>query len=90
MDDEQKYFVQQACSLGVMGRKNNKKETLGVFRPHDFITRAEFGTVLSRYLYGDTYNGNMQENERYAGHLQALQKAKYMKFIHTPFARELR
>lgn len=26
------------------------------FRPNDWVTRAEFGTVLSRILYGDKYN----------------------------------
>jgi hypothetical protein len=41
------------------------------FDPNATVTRAQFGTVLSRVLYGDQYNtpGNLY----YTNHLTALQ-----------------
>ena len=52
-----------ACQLGLMG------QGITAFRPYDTITRAEFGTALSRALYGNKYEGG---NPYYANHLNAL------------------
>ena len=40
------------------------------FFPNGEVTRAEFGTVLSRTLYGTIYNGG---TPYYLNHLKALQ-----------------
>jgi hypothetical protein len=45
------------------------------FRPYDTISRAEFGTALSRVLWGDQYEGG---TPYYANHLQALKSAEIM------------
>jgi hypothetical protein len=46
-----KFYIKLSCQLGLMG------QGITVFNPDGEVTRAEFGTVLSRALYGDTYNG---------------------------------
>ena len=44
-------FITTSCQLGLMG------QGITAFRPYDSITRAEFGTALSRALWGDENNG---------------------------------
>lgn len=43
------------------------------FNPNKTVTRAEFATVLSRVLFGDTYNQNWPNY--YEKHIEALSKA---------------
>lgn len=57
------------------------------FTPDAVVTRAQFGTVLSRALYGDIYNNG---DPYYADHLQALKEANIMTNISTPSATEVR
>ena len=45
------------------------------FRPYDTISRAEFGTALSRALWGNQYEGG---TPYYAKHLEALKAAGIM------------
>lgn len=90
MDSEQKQFITNACQLGIMWWKNDKTTLIEYFRPNNTVTRAEFATVLSRYLYGSQNNGDMSESGWYKAHLNALNQAKYIKVIDTPFMRELR
>lgn len=40
------------------------------FNPEGIVSRAQFGTVLSRTLYGTEYNN--ESAEYYLDHLQAL------------------
>jgi hypothetical protein len=40
------------------------------FDPEAYLTRAQFGVMFSRLLYGSLYNGNTQN--RYQNHLNAL------------------
>lgn len=46
LDADYNNWVTLACQLGIMGVWIDK------FRPNDEVTRAEFGTALSRMLYG--------------------------------------
>ena len=46
LDADYNNWVTLACQLGIMGVWIEK------FRPNDEVTRAEFGTALSRMLYG--------------------------------------
>jgi hypothetical protein len=55
-----------------MGQKIN------AFRPYDTLSRAEFGTALSRVLWGDKYEGG---TPYYANHLNALKAAGIMNQI---------
>jgi hypothetical protein len=58
------------------------------FNPTARMTRAEFGTVLSRALRGSTYN--TLKGTYYESHLQQLQKIWIMKDISAPFSMEIR
>jgi hypothetical protein len=62
-------YIIESCQLGIMG------QGIKAFRPYDTLSRAEFGTALSRVLWGDTYNGG---TPYYAKHLDALKEAKIM------------
>jgi hypothetical protein len=48
------------------------------FRPYDTISRAEFGTALSRVLWGNEYEGG---TPYYANHLNALKANAIMNQI---------
>jgi hypothetical protein len=74
-------YVVKSCQMGLMGQGIEK------FRPNDKVTRGEFGTVLSRAIWGDKYDG---ENPYYAKHLQALKDAGIMTNISDPNATEMR
>ena len=62
---EMKSYIKLSCQLGIMwvGMEN--------FNPNWLVTRAEFGTVLSRILYGNKYNN---WTPYYIEHLKALKK----------------
>ena len=74
-------YVVKACQMGLMGQGIEK------FRPNDKVTRGEFGTVLSRAIWGDKYDG---ENPFYAKHLQALKDEGIMNNIADANAIEMR
>jgi hypothetical protein len=57
------------------------------FKPKDFVTRAEFWTVLSRALWWDKYGW---WNTYYESHLKALQNEWIMKKIDVPMDKEIR
>ena len=57
------------------------------FNPNEEVNRAQFGTVLSRTLWGNQYNGG---EPFYLLHLDALQKESIMQKIDTPENKELR
>jgi len=69
-------YAVEACQLGLMGINTN-----GIFNPMGVLSRAEFGTVLSRVLFGDVYNGG---NPFYAAHLNALNQAGLMNDLSNP------
>jgi hypothetical protein len=60
-------WMTASCQLGLMGVNIQK------FNPTGTMTRAEFGTVLSRALRGDTYDTTT--GNYYEAHLQQLQKS---------------
>lgn len=78
---ELKWYIIQACQMGLMG------VGITAFNPDDVVTRAQFGTVLSRALYGDIHNDG---DPYYANHLQALKEAEIMNNISIPSASEVR
>ena len=87
--DLQNYIV-DACRLGFMGLRGDGT-VAPWFRPHDTLTRAEFGALLSRMLRWNTYNSvDPNAEDRYVGHLQALQDAGIMHYIENPSAVERR
>lgn len=88
---ETKYYTKLACKLGLMGRHADGKTKLDNFMPNEAVNRAQFWTVLSRTIYGETNNVQSGENyERYQKHLQALNEKNVMNVINTPWMVELR
>jgi len=81
LDAQYDMGVTNACQLGLMG--------VGVtnFDPYWLVDRAKFGTVLSRALYCDMYNGG---NPYYADHLAKLQDEGIMNNISNPMMLEVR
>jgi hypothetical protein len=65
-------YIILSCQLGLMG------QGITAFRPYDTISRAEFGTALSRTLWGNKYEGG---TPYYANHLNALKAAGIMNQI---------
>ena len=78
---EMRWYIIKACQLGMMG------VNITQFNPTDQVTRAQFGTVLSRALYGNTYNTG---DPYYLHHLQNLQTKKIMTQIQNPWTIEIR
>lgn len=48
---EMKFYIKLSCQLGLMGQGITK------FDPTAVVTRAQFGTILSRVLWGNRYEG---------------------------------
>lgn len=78
---ELQWYIKEACQLGIMW------VWLSSFNPNGIVTRAEFWTVLSRALFGDTYNW---WKPYYMNHLRALKDANIMSNINTPSSTEVR
>jgi len=85
--EELRSYMQLACEHGFMGLEYNWVPA-NSFWPDLPVSRAMFGTVLSRFIFGEQHNWN-QENW-YWDHLIALKKADIMKFIEYPHNIELR
>ena len=79
--EELQGYIKQACQLGLMG------QGITAFNPNGVVTRAQFGTVLSRALWGDENNGG---DPYYVNHLKALKDAGIMNNISNPNATEVR
>ena len=84
--DEMKAYAQLACQLGLMWLDTDGKVSK-TFNPDEIVTRAQFGTVLSRLLRWAKNNGG---TPYYAKHLQALKNVGIMTKITTPNQTELR
>ena len=85
--EELQFYMRTVCQLGLMWLKSDGTPDT-MFTSNGILTRAQFGTILSRLLYGDTYNG--KPGKRYEAHLKALNAAGIMKDISKPMAAELR
>jgi len=88
-DAEMQYYMDLACRLWIMGLESDG--TPGkVFNPNTTVTRAQFGTMLSRLLYGNTYNKPAKWGDYYSPHLNALKTNTIMNNISKPWNSELR
>jgi len=77
---EMQYYIRLVCQLGIMG------VGLTNFEPNGLVDRWQWGTVLSRILYGNQYN---DADPYYLKHLNALQAASIITNT-NPTLRELR
>jgi hypothetical protein len=80
------FYAKLACQLGLMWRSNGNIQK--DFYPNGEVTRAQFGTVLSRALRWDKYNNDGAEY--FTEHLNALNQIAIMKNINDPFNLEIR
>jgi len=85
--DEFKYFMKISCELWLMWLEYDWIPA-EEFWPNLPVSRAMFGTVLSRLLFGSVNNGNF--DDWYGDHLIALKKANIMHMIDFPLTPELR
>lgn len=70
-----------------MGLENDGKTPLKAFRPLDYVTRAEFATVLSRMKWGNKYD-NLQLSY-WTDHMEKLMEEKILK-VNDPLLQEIR
>jgi hypothetical protein len=85
--EEMKFYMKTSCELGLMGLNADGTPNT-VFNPNGAVTRAQFGTMLSRLLYGNQYNTS--SGVWYEAHLQALKADAIMTKISKPQMLELR
>lgn len=52
---EMKFYIKLACQLGLMGLQSDGTPDT-TFNPTQDVTRAQFGTILSRVIRANTYN----------------------------------
>jgi hypothetical protein len=76
---ELRNFIKTACELWLMWLHADGDTPMRSFNPQGIVTRAEFGTVFSRLLFGDRYNVKNYTWEDtntywYENHLNALKK----------------
>ena len=81
IDPNLEITILQSCDLWIMW------QWIKEFRPSDFVTRAEFWTVLSRTL---RWNENEWWSTYYQNHLQALKNKWIMNDISCPMNQEIR
>ena len=74
-------YMTESCQLWLMW------QWISDFRPNDYVSRAEFWTILSRVLWWDK---NEWWNNYYENHLKALQNEKIMINISNPTEKEKR
>lgn len=82
---EMKFYMKTACQLEIMWLHPDGTTPKTVFDPNKKVPRTEFGTVLSRMLFGDTYKiDNSQSKVFYKNHLQALKDKNVMMYTQAP------
>jgi hypothetical protein len=75
LSKEAQTYATAACRLGLMGYASDGKTLKSTFDPNAEVDRAQFGTILSRVLYGDKHNASSKTTPYYANHLDALKDA---------------
>ncbi len=84
-----KEYIKKACRYGLMGLHSDGIVPKDQFNPYQEVTRAEFGTVLSRFIWKWDYNTE-DATLYYSKHLDNLKKIGIMTKIDVPFMKELR
>lgn len=79
-NEEMTYYIQLSCKLWLMWMESNWVDVKQNFDPNLYVTRAEFGTVLSRLLWWTTY-ATEDGSVYYKKHLQALKSNWIMTMI---------
>ena len=80
-------YMKLSCELELMWMNSDWVTPKTYFDPHSIVTRAEFGTVFSRLIFGEEYNVPdeskvyKQEWFWYKRHLEALKRNGVMTMI---------
>ena len=86
---EMKSYARLACQLGIMGVESDAAKTPAKkFNGKETVTRAEFGTMLSRTIY--TNDSGEANSCRYCAHLNRLKTDGIMSKIDVPSSKEMR
>jgi len=85
--EELKNYMKLSCEFWLMWLKYDGVPS-NLFWPDLPVSRAMFGAVLSRLIFGEEYNWN--EDNWYEDHLDVLKNADIMRFINYPHKSELR
>ena len=72
-NQEMKDFMVMSCQLEIMWIHTTNYEPIPDFMPSKRVSRAEFGTVLSRILWWNKYEGT--NSNYYVNHLNALKES---------------
>jgi hypothetical protein len=71
-----------ACNMWIMWIDAYTLNPQESFNPDAIVSRAEFGTVLSRVLWWNKFDqDDTWDTTRYQKHLQSLKEKWYMNFI---------
>ncbi len=77
-------YADRACALWIMWIEMPNQK----FRPNDLVSRAEFGTIVSRIIWWDKYNTNADDSlPYYENHLNMLKSNAIMTQIENPLTR---
>lgn len=60
-----------------MGRNNERTKLTAKYNPYQVVTRDQLVTIVSRLLYGSTYDGSSPE-KWYLNHMQAMLKEGFI------------
>lgn len=81
-DSEAQGYITKVCQLGIMWYQGDGKTQQQLFQPNEILTRAQFGTIISRLLRGNTNNTTATDTAQwYTHHLDALLKAGFISNI---------
>lgn len=81
--NEMKAFIKLSCQLWLMGYKADGKTLKINFEPKKVVSRAQFATILSRLLWGNTYD-NWNDEFYYTDHITNLKDQKIMSDDYYP------
>lgn len=71
LDMEMQWYIIQACQMWIMWVKwDGMPDTM--FNPMMELDKAQLATILSRMIYGPTYNTDASDPMWYAQHVQAV------------------
>ncbi len=92
-NSEMKWYMKSACELWLMWLESDWITVANHFDPNKSVTRAEFGTTLSRLLYGWVNNLHddldRRNNEWYEKHLRALKDNKIMTQVEWEWVKKI-
>ncbi len=85
---ELQFYMKLSCRLWLMWLHTDWITVKDTFDPNQYVDRAQFGTIMSRLIFWEKNNWNI--DNRYIDHLKSLKQYQIMKYINDPSMKELR